>query len=86
MGIPTAKLPLGDHIKLKSSQILTIVHGMRVASDIRHYYLVYEILCKRRELGGWKEAIETVIPQRKVIIKVDQERSFQDINSCEHSS
>ncbi|PJF18740.1 hypothetical protein PSACC_01450 [Paramicrosporidium saccamoebae] len=52
LGIETAKLPLGDHIKLKSSQVLTIVH-------------VYELMCKQRECGSWAEAISAVIPERK---------------------
>jgi tRNA (guanine9-N1)-methyltransferase len=52
LGVETVKLPLGDHIKLKSSQVLTIVH-------------VYELMCKQRECGSWAEAISAVIPERK---------------------
>jgi len=52
LGLPTARLPLLDHIKLKSSQVLSIVH-------------VFEILCRSRECGDWGEAIRVAIPERK---------------------
>lgn len=50
--IRSMKLPLSNHIKLKSSQVLTIVH-------------VYDLLCQQRELDSWPEAIRAIIPDRK---------------------
>jgi len=55
-GFKTAKLPLSDHVKLKSSQVLTVVH-------------VFEILTKFRETNSWAEAIEKTIPRRKIVLK-----------------
>lgn len=53
LGIETARLPLDAHIKLSSSQVLTTVH-------------VFEILLKFNEVRSWKDAIVSVIPERKV--------------------
>ena len=52
LGLKTARLPLSEHVRLNSSAVLTIVH-------------VYELLCKQRELGNWKDAIDAVLPDRK---------------------
>lgn len=52
LGLKTAKLPLGEHVRLKCSQVLTIVH-------------VFQILSRQRETGSWSEAILSAIPDRK---------------------
>ncbi|CAI0440272.1 unnamed protein product [Linum tenue] len=51
-GIQTAKLPIGNFLKMSSSQVLTVNQVM-------------EILLKYLETRDWKEAFFQVIPQRK---------------------
>ncbi|CAN1336868.1 tRNA (guanine(9)-N1)-methyltransferase [Linum perenne] len=51
-GIQTAKLPIGNFLKMSSSQVLTVNQVM-------------EILLKFMETRDWKESFFKVIPQRK---------------------
>ncbi|THG11376.1 hypothetical protein TEA_018878 [Camellia sinensis var. sinensis] len=51
-GIRTAKLPIGDYLKMSSSQVLTVNQ-------------VIEILLKFLETRDWKTSFFQVIPQRK---------------------
>ncbi|XP_076902840.1 tRNA (guanine(9)-N1)-methyltransferase [Bidens hawaiensis] len=51
-GIQTAKLPIGNYLKMSSSQVLTVNQVM-------------EILLKFLETKDWKESFFHVIPQRK---------------------
>lgn len=51
-GIQTAKLPIGTHLKMSSSQVLTVNQ-------------VIEILLKFLETKDWKASFFQVIPQRK---------------------
>ncbi|KAL9224777.1 hypothetical protein vseg_000782 [Gypsophila vaccaria] len=51
-GIQTAKLPIGNYLKMSSSQVLTVNQ-------------VVEILLKYLEIRDWKESFFQVIPQRK---------------------
>ncbi|KAK8642254.1 hypothetical protein V6N13_011607 [Hibiscus sabdariffa] len=51
-GIHTAKLPIGDYMKMSSSQVLTVNQ-------------VIEILLKFLETKDWKASFFQVIPQRK---------------------
>lgn len=51
-GIQTARLPIGEYLKMSSSQVLTVNQVM-------------EILLKYLEMRDWKTAFFQVIPQRK---------------------
>ncbi|CAH9125651.1 unnamed protein product [Cuscuta epithymum] len=51
-GIQTAKLPIGDYLKMSSSQVLTVNQ-------------VLEIILKFLEANDWKDSFFEVIPQRK---------------------
>ncbi|XP_030473968.2 tRNA (guanine(9)-N1)-methyltransferase [Syzygium oleosum] len=51
-GIQTAKLPIGNYLKMSSSQVLTVNQ-------------VVEIILKFLETKDWKESFFHVIPQRK---------------------
>ncbi|CAA2987955.1 Hypothetical predicted protein [Olea europaea subsp. europaea] len=51
-GIQTAKLPIGDYLKMSSSQVLTVNQ-------------VVEIILKFLEAKDWKNSFFRVIPQRK---------------------
>jgi len=51
-GIQTAKLPIGEHMKMLSSQVLTVNQ-------------VVEIMLRFAELGDWSKALFAVIPPRK---------------------
>ncbi|KAL2473523.1 hypothetical protein Fot_49289 [Forsythia ovata] len=51
-GIETAKLPIGDYLKMSSSQVLTVNQ-------------VVEIILKFLEAKDWKDSFFQVIPQRK---------------------
>ncbi|KAJ5769283.1 hypothetical protein N7520_003842 [Penicillium odoratum] len=51
-GIKTAKLPIGEYIKMDSRSVLTTNH-------------VVDIMLKWLELGDWGEAFMKVLPQRK---------------------
>ncbi|XP_030512892.1 tRNA (guanine(9)-N1)-methyltransferase isoform X1 [Rhodamnia argentea] len=51
-GIQTAKLPIGNYLKMSSSQVLTVNQVM-------------EILLKFLETKDWKDSFFHVIPQRK---------------------
>jgi tRNA (guanine9-N1)-methyltransferase len=52
LGIPTAKLPIGEYMTMQSRSVLAINH-------------VVEIMLKWLETGGWGEAFLSVIPKRK---------------------
>ena len=51
-GVQTAKLPIGKFLKMKSRHVLAVNH-------------VFEILLEFQGCQSWKEALMTVIPQRK---------------------
>lgn len=52
LGIPTAKLPIGEYMTMQSRSVLAVNH-------------VVEIMLKWLEKGDWGEAFLSVIPKRK---------------------
>ncbi|XP_043698568.1 tRNA (guanine(9)-N1)-methyltransferase [Telopea speciosissima] len=69
-GIQTAKLPIGNYLKMLSSQVLTVNQ-------------VVEILLKFLETRDWKTAFFQVIPQRK---RHEAEAEVEEGNSEEDGS
>uniref|UniRef100_A0A0N4ZYN1 tRNA (guanine(9)-N(1))-methyltransferase n=1 Tax=Parastrongyloides trichosuri TaxID=131310 RepID=A0A0N4ZYN1_PARTI len=72
-GIKHAKLPIGDYMKLKTRNVLTINQ-------------VYEIILRYTESKNWEKAFFDVIPRRKGIIKIDkfpEENKIDDVNTNE---
>lgn len=53
LGIPTKKLPLAEFIKLTGREVLTCTH-------------VIHLMLRYFDNLDWKEAFETVLPQRKL--------------------
>ena len=63
LGIETAKLPISQHLKLFSTNVLTTNH-------------VFEILLKYRENNNnWKEALVDVLPKRKDMKEIDNDKA-----------
>ncbi|XP_042479255.1 tRNA (guanine(9)-N1)-methyltransferase [Macadamia integrifolia] len=69
-GIQTAKLPIGNYLKMSSSQVLTVNQ-------------VVEILLKFVETRDWKTSFFQVIPQRK---RHEAEAELEEGNSEEDGS
>lgn len=77
-GFKTARLPLSEHIEMKTRNVLTIVHGKYMKTNklvyifVRNIVLtlnffipVFEILLRISEGKPWKETLLEVLPQRK---------------------
>ena len=63
LGVATAKLPLDDYFKLVTTKVLTCNH-------------VFDILLKYRELGNdWKKAMLEVLPVRKDVRVIDDDKT-----------
>lgn len=73
LGIPTAKLPIGEYMQMQSRTVLTTNH-------------VVEIMVNWLETGDWGEAFLKAIPKRKEAVlrkggkkqKVENERESED--------
>ncbi|XP_073136500.1 tRNA (guanine(9)-N1)-methyltransferase [Henckelia pumila] len=64
-GIKTAKLPIGNYLKMSSSQVLTVNQ-------------VVEIILKYLEMKDWKESFFQVIPQRKICEAVSEREENEE--------
>lgn len=64
-GIQTAKLPIGNYLKMSSSQVLTVNQ-------------VIEILLKFLETRDWKASFFQVIPQRKRFNDVEEDEEEEE--------
>lgn len=68
LGIPTAKLPIGEFMVMNSRSVLAVNH-------------VVEIMLRWLECGDWGEAFEKVIPKRKGGVlrsKIEEENGRED--------
>ena len=64
-GISHGKLPIGDHLKLKTSTVLTVNH-------------VFEILAEQFNTKDWKKTLEKVIPDRKIISEKGKDEEVKE--------
>jgi tRNA (guanine9-N1)-methyltransferase len=71
LGIKTAKLPIGDYLRMASRPVLATNH-------------VIEIMVKWLELGDWGEAFMKVIPQRKGGTLKTAKAEEEDVEDVEH--
>ncbi|KAM6585552.1 hypothetical protein CsatB_012554 [Cannabis sativa] len=69
-GIQTAKLPIGNYLKMASSQVLTVNQ-------------VIEILIKFLETKDWKDSFFQVIPQRKICEADKEEEQHHELVNLE---
>ncbi|CCU75719.1 tRNA m(1)G methyltransferase domain-containing protein [Blumeria hordei DH14] len=68
-GIPTAKLPIGDYMKMQSRTVLTVNH-------------VVEIMLKWIATNNWGESLTSVIPKRKQAVLRTKECNQGDPTAC----
>jgi len=67
-GISHAKLPIGEHLALQSSCVLTVNH-------------VFDILATQFNKNDWKETLNKVIPDRKHAGYVKGALQKEEVNS-----
>ncbi|EPQ65538.1 tRNA methyltransferase [Blumeria graminis f. sp. tritici 96224] len=70
-GIPTAKLPIGDYMKMQSRTVLTVNH-------------VVEIMLKWIATNNWGESLTSVIPKRKQAVLRTRECNQGDSTACKN--
>ncbi|KFY24110.1 hypothetical protein V493_05434 [Pseudogymnoascus sp. VKM F-4281 (FW-2241)] len=72
LGIPTAKLPIGEYMQMQSRTVLTTNH-------------VVEIMANWLETGNWGEAFLKAIPKRKeaVLRKGGKKQKVENVNEGE---
>ncbi|QLQ80264.1 hypothetical protein HG537_0D02650 [Torulaspora globosa] len=68
LGIPTRRLPIGEYINLAGRKVLTTTH-------------VIQLMLKYFDNRDWKEALEYVLPPRKL----DRSDNDQDDDDSEHN-
>jgi tRNA (guanine9-N1)-methyltransferase len=72
-GIATAKLPIREYVQLSGTHILTINH-------------VFEILLRYATSKSWPQALEIVLPKRKVVDEVATSESGEEQDEDNASS
>lgn len=70
-GVVTARLPIKESIAISSSQVLTVNH-------------VFEILLNFAQCQNWTEAIDKVLPKRKVaaVVAGDEQKAVEDTSAA----
>lgn len=67
LGIETGRLPIDEGIKLLSSKVLTVNHGINYNYNIFSYIMIVgNILLNYQKEKDWKEAVLKAIPNRKL--------------------
>ena len=62
-GISHGKLPIGEHLKLSTSSVLTVNQ-------------VYEIMATQFNIKDWSQTLNKVIPERKIINEKSKEKKL----------
>lgn len=70
-GIKTARLPIGDYLKISARKVLTVNHGKYMSykkgrKKIINTLIVVEIMIKWLDCRNWEQAFLEVIPERKL--------------------
>ena len=57
LNVQHGRLPINEHLEMTATKVLTVNH-------------VFEILCRRRDVG-WGDALLNTLPERKKAVGVD---------------
>ena len=71
--IRTVKLPIGEHLKLHATHVLTVNH-------------VFQLLLERHVTQDWSTALHKVIPERKTVPPKPKKKKMNSDNNNDNSS